>query len=137
MQQLYPEKKVELERIVKDISIIPCNGKLTQKAYFEVLSYFGVQPYLVHDLDNQAKDEGNNLIISNIIGSEDFRLTHQPNFEEDIFNECWDKDKPWKSTSIIESDFQTYQEKLLRFFKFVIGHENFDNLKIDSVASVV
>lgn len=137
LQGLHPEKQEALEKSLKEVSIIPCNGKLTQKAYFEVLSYFGIQPYLIHDLDNQALNEGNNLNILETIGSEEFRLTHQPNFEGDIFNENWDKDKPWKATNLINNEFQSYQEKLLRFFKFVVGHENFDTLELNAIAETV
>jgi putative ATP-dependent endonuclease of the OLD family len=88
-------------------------------------------------LDSQASNEGNNLNILETIGSEEFRLTHQPNFEGDIFEQTWDKDKPWKATNLINNDFQTYQEKLLRFFKFVVGYENFDALELTPVAETV
>ncbi|QSF97094.1 OLD family endonuclease [Bacillus paralicheniformis] len=131
LKEIYPEKSLDLERIVKEISIIPCNGKLTQKVYYEVLKYFGTQPFLIHDLDSEDLNEGKNLNILKTIGSEEFRLTHQPNFEKDIFDESWDKDKPWKATQIINNEFHRYQEKLLRFFKFVVGEDNFDNLELD------
>lgn len=137
LQELHPEKTDALEKLLKEVSIIPCNGKLTQKAYFEVLSYFGIQPYLIHDLDNQALNEGNNLNILETIGSEEFRLTHQPNFESDIFSETWEKDKPWKATNLINNEFQTYQEKLLRFFKFVVGYESFDALELNAISETV
>ncbi len=132
LQELYPETTDDLERILKEISIIPCNGKLTQKAYYEVLYHFGIQSYLIHDLDNEDLDSGSNLNVLNTIGSEIFRLTHQPNFEGDIFNQTWSNDKPWKATKIITEDFNTYSGKLLRFFKFVIGEENFNLLGLNT-----
>jgi len=132
LQELYPEITADLERILKEISVIPCNGKLTQKAYYEVLYHFGIQPYLIHDLDNEDLDSGSNLNVLNTIGSEIFRLTHQPNFEGDIFNQTWSNDKPWKATKIITEDFDAYSGKLLRFFKFVIGEENFNLLGLNT-----
>jgi putative ATP-dependent endonuclease of the OLD family len=137
LQELRPEKADNLERVLKEISIIPCNGKLTQKAYYEVLCYFGIQPYLIHDLDDENLDTGSNLNILNTIGHEAFRLTHQPNFEGDIFEQTWNNDKPWKATRLIEDDFSTYQDKLLRFFKFVIGEENFNELQLDNLLQTV
>lgn len=137
LQELRPEITDDLEKILKEISVIPCNGKLTQKAYYEVLLHFGIQPYLVHDLDNENPDEGSNLNILTTIGQEAFRLTHQPNFEGDIFEQTWNDDKPWKATRLIEDDFSTYQDKLLRFFKFVIGEGNFNELQLDNLLQTV
>ncbi|PKG24374.1 AAA family ATPase [Niallia nealsonii] len=137
LQELYPEITEDLERMLKEISIIPCNGKLTQKAYYEVLHHFGIQSYLIHDLDNEALDIGSNLNILNTIGNEMFRLTHQPNFEGDIFGQTWNNDKPWKATKLITDDFSIHQEKLLRFFKFVIGEENFSALQLDNLLQTV
>jgi putative ATP-dependent endonuclease of the OLD family len=133
IQELRPEITDELEKILKEVSVIPCNGKLTQKAYYEVLIHFGIQPYLIHDLDNEIPNEGNNLNILNTIGDEAFRLTHQPNFEGDIFEQTWNADKPWKATKLITEDFDSYQEKLLRFFKFVIGEDNFHSLGLNNL----
>lgn len=137
IQELRPEITDELEKILKEVSVIPCNGKLTQKAYYEVLLHFGIQPYLIHDLDNENLNEGSNLNILNTIGEEAFRLTHQPNFEGDIFEQTWSDDKPWKATKFITDDFDSYQEKLLRFFKFVIGEENFNELQLNNLNQTV
>lgn len=137
LQVLHPEITNDLERILNEISIIPCNGKLTQKAYYEVLRHFGIQSYLIHDLDSDSLDTGSNLNILNTIGDEVFRLTHQPNFEGDIFGQTWNNDKPWKATRLIETDFSTYQNKLLRFFKFVIGEENYNELQLDNLLQTV
>lgn len=136
IQERKPEIKEQLENILREVSVIPCNGKLTQKAYYEVLSHFGIQPHLIHDLDSQSSNEGNNLNILNLIGSESLRLTHQPNFEEDIFNETWASDKPWKATTLIYEKFDLYQEKLMRFFKFVIGEDNYISLNLDTEISI-
>ncbi|WP_342528515.1 AAA family ATPase [Chryseomicrobium sp. FSL W7-1435] len=131
LQELHPDKADALERFLREVSVIPCNGKLTQKAYYEVLEHFGIQAYLIHDLDNIPFDEGSNNNILETIGSEEFRLTHEPNFEGFIFEETWLQDKPWKATKLINNEFNQYQEKLLRFFKFVIGEENFNSLEIN------
>ncbi|WP_404323948.1 ATP-dependent endonuclease [Cytobacillus firmus] len=137
LQELLPEMTDELERILKEVSVIPCNGKLTQKAYYEVLLHFGIQSYLIHDLDNVPLDEGSNLNILNTIGDEAFRLTHQPNFEGDIFEQTWIDDKPWKATKLITDEFDSYQDKLLRFFKFVIGEDNYNSLGINTLYHTV
>ncbi|EJR56568.1 hypothetical protein IIM_00500 [Bacillus cereus VD107] len=137
LQELRPEIADGLERVLKEISIIPCNGKLTQKAYYEVLRHFGIQPYLVHDLDSEDSNEGSNLNILNAIGDEQFRLTHRPNFEDDIFEQTWTNDKPWRATKLIIDEFDTHQTKLLRFFKFVIGEENFNSLGLNTLLQTV
>lgn len=137
LQELRPEITEELEKMLKEVSIIPCNGKLTQKAYYEVLLHFGIQSYLIHDLDNETFDEGSNLNILNTIRDEAIRLTHQPNFEGDIFVQTWNDDKPWKATKLITDEFETYQEKLLRFFKFVIGEANFNSLGLNTLNHTV
>ncbi|MFS0667198.1 AAA family ATPase [Peribacillus frigoritolerans] len=130
LKEKFPEKSEEIERVVKSISIIPCNGKLTQLAYYEVLKRFGIQSYLVHDLDGMEAIEGNNNNILARIGREENRLTHDKNFEEYIFGETWDSDKPWKATQRINSDFDKHYEKLMRFFKFVIGDDEVNSLGI-------
>ena len=108
IQERKPEIKEQLENILREVFVIPCNGKLTQKAYYEVLSHFGIQSHLIHDLDSQSPNEGNNLSILNLIGSESLRLTYQLNFEEDIFNETWASDKPWKAATLNSQNFDLY-----------------------------
>ncbi|MEC3196128.1 AAA family ATPase [Bacillus cereus] len=137
LQELRPEIAEDLERVLKEISIIPCNGKLTQKAYYEVLRYFGIQPYLIHDLDGEDSNERSNLNILNTIENEQFRLTHQPNFEGDIFEQTWTNDKPWRATKLIIDEFDNHQTKLLRFFKFVIGEGNFNSLGLNTLLQTV
>lgn len=122
-----PSKAEMIKNALQEVSIIPCNGKLTQKAYFDVLKHFNVVPYLVHDLDNEHPNEGRNLSILNSIKKEEYRLTHSPNFEEDIFNQHWESDKPWRAVKLIENSFDDYNEKLIRFFRFVIGEDIFDS----------
>lgn len=137
LKEIRPEIGDDLERILRDVSIIPCNGKLTQKAYYEVLNFSDIQAYLIHDLDNMELDEGSNLNILDTFGSEEFRYTHQPNFEEDIFGEHWERDKPWKASKLIDENFETHHEKLHGFFKFVLGEEKFDSLTIDSLLETI
>ncbi len=131
----FPDKKEILDNKLKDISIIPCNGKLTQLAYLDVLSHFGVHPYLVHDLDGSGQNEGTNLLILNKIGKEGRRLTHESNFENFIFNETWERDKPWKAFQKIQNEFEDYEENLVRFFKFIIGEESFNEIDIKELIS--
>lgn len=133
-----PEKVYEIESTLREVSIISCNGKLTQKAYFEVLQHFNIDSFLIHDLDGDEPHVGNNLNILNNIGNETYRLTHQPNFEGDIFGQQWDKDKPWKAQKLIENSFEDYKEKLIRFYKFVIGEEEYNrlNLNLENVQTV-
>jgi putative ATP-dependent endonuclease of the OLD family len=128
--ELFPEKAMLIEQKIKDTSIIPCQGKLTQLAYNDVLRHFGINPFLIHDLDGVDLNMGQNQIIFEAIGSEEFRLTHDLNFEHYIFNEVWDRDKPWKAVQKIQGNFEQYQERLLRFFKFVIGEEAFNELEL-------
>ncbi|MGM9986260.1 MAG: AAA family ATPase [Bacillaceae bacterium] len=130
LKEKYPDKADDIERETKSISIIPCNGKLTQKAYYQVLKRFGIQPYLIHDLDGEGLEEGNNNIILATIGTESHRLTHNPNFEKHIFNQEWNADKPWKATELINNQFETYSDGLIRFFKFIIGESVFNTLRI-------
>jgi len=134
LKELCPEKSDILEVKLKEVSFISCNGKLTQKAYHEVLKHFGIQSYLVHDLDGELATAGNNLNILNAIGHEAYRLTHEPNFEKDIFGEEWSSDKPWKATKNIENSFLENKDKLLRFFKFVIGEDVFEEMGINITA---
>lgn len=137
--ELNPEKKFLIENVLQEVSIISCNGKLTQKAYFEVLSHFNIKPYLIHDLDGESLYEGRNLNIFDSIQSEEYRLTHSPNFELDIFGQSWTYDKPWKATNLIYNSYETYHEKLIRFFKFVIGEDviNALELKLTSTSETV
>jgi len=120
----YPEKKDVIERISKEVNIISCKGKLTQRTYAEVLSFFGIQAVLIHDLDGEENNVGNNLkMLQSVEGDENRRLCHTPNFEEHIFEENWSKDKPWKATKLINENFDEYQENLLRFFGFAVGDD--------------
>lgn len=128
----FEDKADEIEKISKEVLIIPCNGKLTQLAYYEVLKNFGIQPLLIHDLDGQGETEGNNRIILNTIGSNEFRLTHKNNFEEHIFGETWTNDKPWKATERINNNFESYEEGLMRFFKFIVGEDCFNALQLNT-----
>ena len=70
--------------------------------------------------------------ILNTIGSEDFRLPHQPNFENDIFGQTWNDDTPWKATRLINNNFEEYKDKLLRFFKFVMRENNFNSIGLNT-----
>ncbi|GGA49983.1 AAA family ATPase [Psychrobacillus lasiicapitis] len=132
----YPDKKEDIESYCKDINIISCKGKLTQRTYCEVLTHFGIEPVIIHDLDGELYNSGNNLrMLESINLDETRRLYHSPNFEEDIFGEEWLNDKPWKATKLISERFDQYEEGLLRFFNFVIGKEAADSLNIDSLVS--
>ncbi|MBM7580810.1 AAA family ATPase [Jeotgalibacillus terrae] len=130
----YPGKKEAIENCCKDINIISCKGKLTQRTYCEVLSHFGIEPVLIHDLDGEAYNLGNNMrMLQSINSDETRRLYHNPNFEEHIFGEAWTNDKPWKATKLITQSFHQYQEGLLRYFNFVIGEDAADSLGIESL----
>jgi len=130
----YPSIKEAIEDCCKDINIISCKGKLTQRTYCEVLSHFGIEPVLIHDLDGEAHNVGNNLrMLESISLDESRRLYHNPNFEEYIFGESWSNDKPWKATNLITQSFHEYHEGLIRYFNFVIGSEAAESLNIASV----
>lgn len=128
--ELYPDKEEILTTIINSITIIPCNGKLTQLAFHEVLKHFKIDSYLIHDSDKYLPNKGNNLLILNAIKDESYRLVHTPNFEKYIFNEEWDRDKPWKASDLIYNKFEDHKNKLLHFFEFVIGSENYKKLNI-------
>lgn len=136
LKEMYPDKSEELDQILNSICVIPCNGKLTQLAFFKVLRHFGIDSYLIHDLDSQLPDEGNNKIILDGIGSEEFRYTHDPNFEEDIFDQYWSGDKPWRATEKIYNHFDDYRDKLLSFFSFVVGKERFEALNLEPEGNI-
>ncbi|SDP38343.1 ATP-dependent nuclease [Halobacillus aidingensis] len=130
LKGIKPAIAAQLDSAVKEVTVIPCNGKLTQKAYYEVLTYFGVQPYLIHDLDGEDAEEGTNLNILRTIQHENIRLTHDPNFEEHIFLEKWESDKPWRATKKINNNFNEFKDGLLRFYSFILGEEKMTELEI-------
>ncbi|MEV3700034.1 AAA family ATPase [Paenibacillus larvae] len=132
LKEIYPDKIEDINQLLHSICIVPCNGKLTQLAFFKVLRHFGIDSYLIHDLDGHLPNEGNNKIILNGIGSEEYRYTHDPNFEGDIFDQYWSGDKPWRATEKIYNHFAEYKEKLLSFFSFVVGKERFETLNLES-----
>jgi len=130
----YPSKREAIEDCCKDINIISCKGKLTQRAYCEVLSHFGIEPVVIHDLDGEAHNIGNNLrMLQSINLDETRRLYHDPNFEEHIFGQEWSNDKPWRATKLITQSFHEYQDNLISYFNFVIGEEAADSLNIESL----
>lgn len=130
----YPLLKDQIEHHCKEVNIISCKGKLTQRTYCEVLEHFGIKPVIVHDLDGEEANTGNNLkMLESINLNETRRLCHSPNFEEHIFGEPWSSDKPWKATKFITEDFDSYQEGLIRYFNFVIGRDATNSLNIDSL----
>lgn len=132
----YPEKREDIEKYCKDINLISCKGKLTQRTYCEVLAHFGIESVMIHDLDGEEYNLGNNLrMLESINFDETRRLYHTPNFEEAIFGEQWSNDKPWKATKLITENFDQYREGLLRFFNFVIGDEAIYNLDIEKLIS--
>jgi putative ATP-dependent endonuclease of the OLD family len=136
LSEIHPDSKEIIERKLKEITVIPCNGKLTQLAYLDVLLHFGINPFLIHDLDGFGPNEGTNLTILNRLGSEERRLTHEDNFENDIFNETWERDKPWKALEKIQNDFEEHSDKLMRFFKFILGEESYNEIDIEKVLIV-
>ncbi len=104
----------------RDVTLINCRGKWTIRAFQRVLNGFGIPYIVVHDADREGETGANLQILLELQRDETRRLTHSPNFEEDIFNESWSNDKPWRATKKINAMTQI-PETLMRFFQFVTG----------------
>ncbi len=112
----------------KDVSIINCRGKATIPAFQEVLNAFEIPYKVIHDSDIKGRDADKaaktiNANINNLLEDESSLLVHTPNFEEEVFGEEWDKEKPWKARSLVlklsKKEFNA-KEKLISFYLFAL-----------------
>lgn len=102
----------------RELSIINCRGKWTIRAFQRVLNGFHIPHIVVHDQDGEGEEGANRAILDELQGVEERRLTHYPNFEQQIFGEEWSRDKPWKASKKI-SEMAEVSADLQRFFSFV------------------
>ncbi|HCO21552.1 MAG TPA: OLD family endonuclease, partial [Gimesia maris] len=126
----------------KDVSIINCRGKLTMPAFQRVLKAFAIPYRIVHDSDDRGRDEDKaartmNLKIKDLLDDENKLLVHHPNFEEDVFDEKWSKDKPWNARKLIlnlDENKLNQTNKLETFYYFALhttSEEMADTLEIE------
>ena len=106
----------------RDLLLVNCRGKWTIKAFQHVLNGFQIPYKVIHDLDEEGEDGANAAILDALGGNENHRLTHDPNFEQQLFGEEWIKDKPWRATRAIGKLAQV-SEDLIRFLTFSLGRE--------------
>lgn len=104
----------------RDITLINCRGKWTIRAFQRVLNGFQVPYIVVHDADLEGESGANIEILTELSGEEHRRLVHVPNFEQQLFEEEWSRDKPWKANKKI-AEMDVLSEGLLKYFFFVTG----------------
>jgi len=106
----------------RDLVLVNCRGKWTIKAFQRVLNGFQIPYRVIHDLDEEGEEGANAAILDALGGDEGRRLTHQPNFERQLFGEEWARDKPWRTTRAI-GQLDHVSEELSRFLTFSLGRE--------------
>lgn len=106
----------------RDLVLVNCRGKWTIKAFQRVLNGFQIPYKVIHDLDEEGEDGANAAILNALGGEEERRLTHDPDFEQQLFGEVWTKDKPWRATRAI-GRLDQISDDLSRFFTFSLGCE--------------
>ena len=104
----------------RDLVFVNCRGKWTIRAFQRVLNGFCIPYKVIHDLDEEGEGGANAAILEALGGNENLRLTHDPNFEQQLFGERWTKDKPWRTTRTI-TQLDDISEHLLRFLTFSLG----------------
>lgn len=104
----------------RDLVIVNCRGKWTIRAFQRVLDGFDVPYRVIHDLDEEGEGGANAAILESLGGNEDRRLTHDPNFEQQLFGQIWTKDKPWRATRAV-GELDEISEQLIRFMTFALG----------------
>ncbi len=85
----------------RDLALVNCRGKWTIRAFQRVLNGFAIPYKVVHDVDEEGEGGANAAILDALEGDEARRLTHSPNFEQQLFGEVWSRDKPWRATRAI------------------------------------
>jgi predicted ATP-dependent endonuclease of OLD family len=110
------------QQIRRRVVLINCRGKWTIRAFQRVLQGFSIDYVVVHDADAEGDSGANAEILAALDGIEDRRLVHRPNFEKEIFQEEWSKDKPWKASEKIKAA-TTLTPEMMRFIQFVAGPE--------------
>lgn len=106
----------------RDLVLVNCRGKWTIKAFQRVLNGFQIPYKVIHDLDEEGEDGANAAILDALGGDEKRRLTHDPNFEQQLFGEVWTRDKPWRATKVI-GQLDQVSGDLSRFLTFSLGRE--------------
>jgi len=104
----------------RDLVVVNCRGKWTIRAFQRVLNGFQVPYKVIHDLDEEGESGANAAILEALGGNEDLRLTHDPNFEQQLFGEEWTKDKPWRATRAV-TQLDAIPEHMSRFLTFSLG----------------
>ena len=120
-RKLSEENRIDWRKYLeakRNLVIVNCDGKWTIPAFQRVLNGFEIPYRVVHDADAEG-EEGANQAISVLLEDTNRRLMHTPNFERQIFQEEWTRDKPWRATRKIQRD--GVNPELIRFFEFVLG----------------
>lgn len=106
----------------RSVAIINSRGKWTIVAFQRVLKAFGIRYRVVHDEDTAVEAQRANEPIRLLLTAGDYRRMHSPNFDKQMFNADWTRDKPWKATTTIR-DAATIDPKLVEFFEFVLDRK--------------
>ncbi|MEP7121845.1 MAG: AAA family ATPase [Byssovorax sp.] len=104
----------------RSVAVVNCRGKWTIPAFQKVLNAFDIRYSVVHDEDTSDGPRRANDQIEKLLSAEDRRRVHVPDFEQHVFGEPWDRDKPWKATIKIR-DAKDVDLRLIEFFEFVLG----------------
>ena len=104
----------------RDLALVNCRGKWTIKAFQRVLNGFEIPYKVIHDLDEEGEDGANAAILDALGGDEERRLTHDPNFEQQLFGQVWTRDKPWRATRRI-GQLDEVPDGLKQFVAFALG----------------
>lgn len=104
----------------RELAVVNCRGKWTIVAFQRVLNGFAIPYRVVHDSDSTADKGANRAILEALSGDEGRRLIHDPNFEQAVFNQTWQADKPWRTVTSIAAGGKL-PESLIRLFYFVLG----------------
>ncbi len=104
----------------RELVLVNCRGKWTIRAFQRVLNGFAIPFKVIHDLDEEGEDGANTAILNELRGDESRRLTHAPNFEQQLFGEVWLRDKPWRATRAI-AQLDPVPEGLQQLVEFSIG----------------
>ena len=79
----------------RGVVVLNCRGKWTLRAFQRVLNGFAIPYTVVHDADAEGEGGANEAILKELGNDVSRRLVHQPNFEQELFQQVWQRDKPW------------------------------------------
>ncbi len=113
-----------------DVTVLNCRSKSTMPAFQHVLNEFRIKYRVVHDSDTDKGSKGSITINKKIEGllkvshPNDWQsniLIHDPDFDQHVFGEVFDDDKPWRAyRNITERTNIDNAKNLLAFFEFCL-----------------